>query len=454
MTELTLPKLGESVTEARIIRWLKKPGDKVEADEPVLEIATDKVDSEVPAPIAGILTDIKVKEGDVVPVGTVLAIIQAEGEAAAPALELPASPTATGESSASGSIQDGNGSSLGERIPARHGERFYSPLVRTIAQQEGVSLAELERIPGTGAGGRVTKYDLLAYLSQRQSLHSFTSPSPAPAVPPATVPASAPASLSIQEIVTYLQEHFILIPRKKFSHENAEAIEMDRMRKIIAENMVYSKHVSPHVTSFVEADVTPVVLWRERVKDEFEKKYGEKLTFTHIFVEVLAKVLREFPQLNASVEGDKILLKKDIHIGVAVALPNNNLIVPVVRHADRLNLAGIAAAVNDLSRRARAGQLKPDEISGGTYTLSNVGTFGNVMGTPVILQPQVGILATGAIRKKPAIIETPTGDVIGVRYMMFLSHSYDHRIIDGALGGAFVRRVADLLEAWDPQRPW
>lgn len=444
MTELTLPKLGESVTEARIIRWLKKPGDRVEADEPVLEIATDKVDSEVPAPVAGILTDIRVKEGDTVPVGTVLAIIQAEGEGLTPS-----------ESTEAAAPVSLSMTTNGEKIPARHGERFYSPLVRTIAQKEGISLSELERIPGTGAGGRVTKNDLMAYLAQR-STAPISAPAPVtPAFPPPPTSPTTPPSIpptSIQEIVAYLQEHFILVPKKKFTHENAEIVEMDRMRKLIAENMVYSKHTSPHVTSFVEADVTPVVLWRERVKDAFEKKYGEKLTFTHVFVEILAKVLREYPQLNASVEGDKILLKRDIHIGVAVALPNNNLIVPVVRHADRLNLAGIAAAVNDLSRRARAGQLKPDEITGGTYTLSNVGTFGNVMGTPVILQPQVGILATGAIRKKPAIIETPTGDVIAVRHMMFLSHSYDHRVIDGALGGAFVRRVADMLENWDLER--
>jgi len=446
MTEVLLPKMGESVMEARIIRWLKKPGDPVEADEPILEIATDKVDSEVPAPVSGTLQEIRVQEGSTVPVGTVLAIIAEAGEMATPApppAAKPESPPAQREDSPARVPTAGNGHSAHERIPARWGERFYSPLVRTIAQQEGVSLAELEKIPGSGAGGRVTKNDLLAYLESRKA-----APTPAPAAP-----ATLAAPASIQEIIAYLQEHFILVPKKKFTHgEAAEIVEMDRMRRLIAENMVYSKHVSPHVTSFVEADVTAVVLWREKVKGEFERKYGEKLTFTHIFVEVLAKVLREFPQLNASVEGDRILLKKEIHIGVAVALPTNNLIVPVVRHADRLNLAGIATAVNDLSRRARAGQLKPDEITGGTYTLSNVGTFGNVMGTPVILQPQVGILATGAIRKKPAVIETPTGDMIGVRYKMFLSHSYDHRVIDGALGGAFVRRVADLLEAWDVTR--
>jgi 2-oxoglutarate dehydrogenase E2 component (dihydrolipoamide succinyltransferase) len=455
MAELILPKMGESVMEARIIRWLKKPGDQVEADEPVLEIATDKVDSEVPSPVRGVLMEVRVKEGETVPVGTVLATIAEEGAAvgavalaggnsaaAVPAEETPTAVASNGESPTPLATEGGP-----TRIPARDGERFYSPLVRTIAQSSGLTREELAKIPGTGMGGRVTKKDLEAYLSQRQQAPA----TPAVAsTPPAPQPAAAPLPASLEAIVQYLQEHFILVPKKTFTHSGpAEIVEMDRMRRLIAENMVHSKHTSPHVTSFVEADVTPIVLWREKVKNEFEKKYGEKLTFTHVFVEILAKVLREFPQLNASVEGDKILLKKEIHIGVAVALPNNNLIVPVVRHADRLNLAGIAAAVNDLSRRARAGQLKPDEISGGTYTLSNVGTFGNVMGTPVILQPQVGILATGAIRKKPAIVETPAGDMIAIRHMMFLSHSYDHRVIDGAVGGAFVRRVADYLEAWD-----
>jgi 2-oxoglutarate dehydrogenase E2 component (dihydrolipoamide succinyltransferase) len=459
MAELILPKMGESVMEARIIRWLKKPGDQVEADEPVLEIATDKVDSEVPSPVRGVLVEVRVKEGETVPVGTVLATIAEEGAAvgavalaggnSAAAVPAEGTPTAVASNGESPTPVVTGGSST--RIPARDGERFYSPLVRTIAQNSGLTREELAKIPGTGMGGRVTKKDLEAYLSQRQQAPAT------PAVvstPPAPQPAAAPLPASLEAIVQYLQEQFILVPKKTFTHSGpAEIVEMDRMRRLIAENMVHSKHTSPHVTSFVEADVTPIVLWREKVKNEFEKKYGEKLTFTHVFVEILAKVLREFPQLNASVEGDKILLKKEIHIGVAVALPNNNLIVPVVRHADRLNLAGIAAAVNDLSRRARAGQLKPDEISGGTYTLSNVGTFGNVMGTPVILQPQVGILATGAIRKKPAIVETPAGDMIAIRHMMFLSHSYDHRVIDGAVGGAFVRRVADYLEAWDINTP-
>lgn len=456
MTELVLPKMGESVTEARIVRWLKKPGDKVEADEPVLEIATDKVDSEVPAPAAGILAEIRVQEGATVPVGTVLAIIQPEGAAASSAAATETRTPTPSRTNGQPTPAAPAAPSAPIRIPARDGDRFYSPLVRTIAQQEGLSVEELATIPGSGAGGRVTKQDLLAYLEKRPRVASTVSAPPSTATAPAAIPMapapSAPLPASLQEIIAYLQEHFILVPKKKFTHENAEVVEMDRMRKLISENMVYSKHTSPHVTSFVEADVTNLVLWRERVKKDFERKYKEKLTFTHVFVEVLAKVLRELPQLNASIEGDKVYLKRDIHIGVAVALPGYNLIVPVVRHADRLNLAGIAATVNDLSARARNSQLKPDEISGGTYTLSNVGTFGNVMGTPVILQPQVAILATGAIRKKPAVIETPTGDVIGIRYKMFLSHSYDHRIIDGALGGAFVRRVADLLESWDMGR--
>ncbi|MCS7162313.1 MAG: 2-oxo acid dehydrogenase subunit E2 [Bacteroidia bacterium] len=443
MIEVTLPKLGESVTEARIIRWLKKVGETVEAEEPLLEIATDKVDSEVPAPAKGVLAEICVEEGQTVPVGTVLARMQPVGMKGGTPSEAPSpAPPAVTEAPVPASPTNGKGS---PRIPARHGDRFYSPLVRTIAAQEGLTLMELEKIPGTGAGGRVTKNDLLAYLAQRQA-----TPAPAPTAP--SRPSSIPA-VSLEDILAYLQEHFILIPRKKFIHENAEILEMDRMRRIIAENMLYSKHASPHVTSFVEADVTNLVHWRARVKEEFERKYGEKLTFTHVFVLLLAKVLREYPQLNASVEGDKIYLKKDIHLGVAVALPDNNLIVPVVRHADRLNLAGIAAVVNDLSRRARAGQLKPDEITGGTYTLSNVGTFGSIMGTPILLQPQVGIIATGAIRKVPAVVETPTGDLIGIRYKMFLSHSYDHRVIDGALGSAFARRLADYLESWDPNLP-
>lgn len=436
--EVVMPKMGESVIEAKILRWLKKPGDPVQSDESLLEIATDKVDSEVPSPAEGILSEILFPEGATVSVGTVIATIT-------PKEDTPSTPP----------LQEANGApTLSEpppppafappvKIPAQVEGRFYSPLVRSIAAQEGVSLAELQTIPGSGLGGRVTKKDLMAYLEQRKT-------------PQVTAPAEgpSPAPPSIEAIVAYLQEHFILVPKKSFSHGTAvEKIPMDRMRKLIAENMVYSKHTAPHVTSFVEADVTSLVLWREKVKKEFEKRYGQKLTYTHVFVYLLARLLRQFPQLNSSVEGDTLIYKKEIHIGVAVALPDNNLIVPVVRNADHLNLIGIATAVNDLTQRARENKLKPDEITGGTYTLTNVGTFGNVMGTPVILQPQVGILATGAIRKVPAIIETPTGDTIAIRHKMFLSHSYDHRVIDGALGGSFVRHMADLLEKWELHTP-
>ncbi|MGQ9863399.1 MAG: dihydrolipoamide acetyltransferase family protein [Bacteroidia bacterium] len=437
--EVVMPKMGESIIEAKILRWLKKPGELVQADESLLEIATDKVDSEVPSPAQGVLAEIFFPEGATVSVGTVIATITSqENETTHPAPVLQETTNGTPTPSLPPTPP-----TAPPKIPAQVEGRFYSPLVRSIAAQEGISLAELQTVPGTGLGGRVTKKDLMTYLQQRQAPQTPT----APEAPLTSLP-------SLEAIVAYLQEHFILVPKKSFSHGTAaEKVPMDRMRKLIAENMVYSKHAAPHVTSFVEADVTALVLWREKVKKEFEKRYEQKLTYTHVFVYLLAQLLRQFPQLNCSVEGDMLIYKKEIHLGVAVALADNNLIVPVVRNADHLNLIGIATVVNDLTRRARENKLKPDEITGGTYTLTNVGTFGNVMGTPVILQPQVGILATGAIRKVPAIVETPTGDTIAIRHKMFLSHSYDHRIIDGALGGSFVRRMADLLEKWDLNTP-
>jgi 2-oxoglutarate dehydrogenase E2 component (dihydrolipoamide succinyltransferase) len=324
--------------------------------------------------------------------------------------------------------------------------RFYSPLVLNIARTEGVSMGELEQLQGSGNGGRVTKADILAYVkSPRKTVQPVNGQAEAK---------SAPSTQTAAPKVGGPVEGYLMVKQKTYSHTgNTEIVEMDRMRKMIAENMVYSKHVSAHVTSFVEADVTNLVLWREKNKKAFEQKYGEKLTFTPIFLEALARTLREHPMVNISVDGDRIIVKKDINIGIAVALPTDNLIVPVLRNADEYNLAGLAKRVNDLAARARENKLKPDELEGGTYSLSNVGTFGNVMGTPVILQPQVAIMATGAIRKKPAVIETPMGDIIGVRQMMFLSHSYDHRVVDGALGGRFVRRLADLLESFDPERP-
>lgn len=432
--ELVMPKMGESIIEATILRWAKSIGEEIEAEDTVLEIATDKVDSEVPSPVEGKLLEQRFEEGAVVPVGEVIAIIETEGVGSGD----PA-PQATAQPAAAVSQEVPYVPNPAEAAPVAasgdEGMKFYSPLVLNIARKEGVSMAQLEAISGTGRGGRVTKKDILSFVSTKGQ-------SPAPAAP--AKPAEAPASKPTTEVAKRAPKEIT------FTHSgNYEIQEMDRMRKLIAKNMVNSKHVSAHVTSFVEADLTNVVLWRNKKKRQFQEEYGEKLTFTPIFIQAVVKALREHPLVNSSIDGEKILIKKDINIGIAVALPNDNLIVPVIRHADRLNLAGLAAALNDLATRARANQLRPAELEGGTYTISNVGTFGNVMGTPIILQPQVAILATGAIRKLPAVLETPQGDVIAIRHKMFLSHSYDHRIIDGALGGRFVKRVGDILESWD-----
>lgn len=452
-----MPKMGESIIEATILKWTVAVGGKIEQDEPVLEIATDKVDSEVPSPVDGKLLEIFFKEGDVVPVGTVIAIIETEaaatsnapagnGQAKAPLAEPTqvAEPAVVHAAAAIAPVAVASGP-LASR--SENG-KFYSPLVLNIARTENVSMTELEQMAGTGTGGRVTKADILAYVKSPRTA-APVAPNGQPEVKVAPVaPVAQPAAKASGPI-----EGYLMVKQKTYSHSgNVEIVEMDRMRKMIAENMVYSKHVSAHVTSFVEADVTNLVLWREKNKKAFEAKYNEKLTFTPIFIEALAIALREHPMVNISVDGDKIVIKKDINIGMAVALPTDNLIVPVVRNADQYNLAGLSARVNDLAVRARDGKLKMDELEGGTYTISNVGTFGNVMGTPVIMQPQVAIMAVGAIRKKPAVIETPMGDMIGIRQMMFLSHSYDHRVVDGALGGRFVRRLADLLESFDPDR--
>ncbi|MFN8395805.1 MAG: dihydrolipoamide acetyltransferase family protein [Bacteroidia bacterium] len=462
--ELIMPKMGESIIEATILKWVVAIGGKIEQDEPILEIATDKVDSEVPSPVDGTLTEVLFKEGDVVPVGTVIAIIETAagaGASAAPAngqvkaaeVAAPVAPVAEAVVAVAQPVAQAAPVASGPLAPRSDSGRFYSPLVLNIARTEGVSMAELEQIAGSGNGGRVTKADILAYVKNPTKLAPATSNGSQEAKTPASSPVSQPATAA-KTAVTAAPEGYLMVKQKTYSHSgNVDIVEMDRMRKMIAENMVYSKHVSAHVTSFVECDVTEIVLWRERNKKAFEEKYGEKLTFTPIFIEALAQVLRELPGVNISVDGDKLVYKKDINIGMAVALPTDNLIVPVLRNADQYNLAGLTARVNDLAARARDNKLKIDELEGGTYTLSNVGTFGNVMGTPVILQPQVAIMAVGAIRKKPAVIETPMGDMIGVRHMMFLSHSYDHRVIDGALGGRFVRRLADLLERFDPKRP-
>jgi 2-oxoglutarate dehydrogenase E2 component (dihydrolipoamide succinyltransferase) len=459
--ELVMPKMGESIMEATILKWRKQPGERIELDEPVLDIATDKVDSEVPSPVAGILTEILFQENDVVPINKTIAVIETEAALARP-MASPAVQEAgayNGNGPASGSPETADlpyvpaSGETGGKI-ASTATRFYSPLVRTIAREEGVSQAELDALQGTGQEGRVTKKDILAYVAARpgrqQQAAAPRDPSgePTPAASPQLAEASAPAPVAAPPQPSVVQPS----SQGGGRGESVEIIEMDRMRRLIADHMVMSKHVSPHVTSFVEADVTNMVNWRNRIKDQFKQQHGENITFTPIFVEAVARAIRDFPMINISVDGQRIIRKKDINIGMAAALPSGNLIVPVVRNADHLNLVGLTKVVNDLAARARQNQLKPDEIQGGTFTLTNVGTFGNVMGTPIINQPQVAIMATGAIRKKPAVLETEYGDVIAVRQMMFLSLSYDHRVVDGMLGGSFLRRVADYLEQFDGNR--
>ncbi len=441
MVQLIMPKMGESVAEATILKWLKKEGDPIEADEPILEIATDKVDSEVPSPTAGIMGKRLFEEGQVVKVGEVIAEIAESGEKVAP-VTAPAQTQVAATAPQVAKIENNsasNGSShhntevVIEKNSASG--RFYSPLVRNIAKQEGVPMNELENIKGSGANNRLTKQDLLQHITNRGSQPAIAAPSSPQ--PIAQVPAKDKPAYSA--------------PAVSFSG-NVEIIEMDRMRKLIADHMVMSKQTSPHVTSYVEADVTNMVKWREKVKKTFEKRENEKITFTPLFIEAVARAIRDFPMINVSVDGTKILVKKYINIGMATALPSGNLIVPVIKNADHLNLIGITKSVNDLANRARNNKLKPDEIQDGTFTITNVGSFGNVMGTPIINQPQVAILAVGAIRKKPAVIETPEGDTIGIRHMMFLSLSYDHRVVDGSLGGTFIRRIADYLEQFDVNR--
>jgi 2-oxoglutarate dehydrogenase E2 component (dihydrolipoamide succinyltransferase) len=503
--QLLLPKMGESVAEATVIKWLKKPGDYVEADEAVMEIATDKVDSEVPSPVSGKLTEQLYQENDTVQVGAVIAVIEIEAAAtaqapvqistipvqaapvAAPAQEkAPEPPKEIIQPAAADTAEVPFAASTQQNIaasppPVNNGIRFYSPLVRSIAIQEGIGNAELDQIPGSGADGRLTKDDILDYL-QKRARGPFTSPAVAPqpekyeplvaspepviktpeklveapqaasvsAAPakPAALP-QQPAASNGQAVPKQTPDAVKPAPSVTGGDE---IIEMDRMRRLIADHMVMSKRTSPHVTSFVEADVTNLVLWREKIKGVFEKRENEKITFTPIFIEAVVKAIKDFPMINISVNGTQIIKKKDINISMATALPSGNLIVPVIKKADELNLTGITKAVNDLAARARNGKLLPDDVKGGTFTITNVGSFGNVMGTPIINQPQVAILAVGAIKKKPAVIETKEGDMIAIRHMMFLSLSYDHRVVDGSLGGSFVRRVADYLENWDVNR--
>jgi 2-oxoglutarate dehydrogenase E2 component (dihydrolipoamide succinyltransferase) len=423
---IVMPKMGESVQEATITRWLKQAGDTVEEDDVLLEIATDKVDSEIPSPVAGVITKVLYPEGAKVAVGETIAIINLEGDAPASSDEqvqqvmkdLPSGQAKKTDNAVQAVAEPSDFSASG---------RFYSPLVQNIARKENITPAELESIQGSGKDGRVRKQDVLSFIESKGKAAGKTT------VPEAAVKPAMP-SVSVP-----------LMP-------GDEVVVMDRVRKMIADHMVYSKQVSPHVANFVEADVTSLALWRERVKDEFQQREKQKLTFMPVFIEAVAKALKEYPGVNASVDGDKIILRKDVNIGIAVALPSGNLIVPVIRNADQKSLLGIIIEMNRLATDARSNKLKPDDIQGGTFTISNFGTFRNITGTPIINQPQVAILATGTIEKKPAVLETPTGDVIAIRHRMILSLSYDHRVVDGALGGSFLRRIADLLEAFDINR--
>lgn len=471
---MTMPKMGESIMEGTVLKWLKQVGDAIEQDESVLEVATDKVDTEVPAIQAGTLAEILVQEGQVVAVGAPIAIIETEVNAAAPAAPAPAAGPAAPASA------NGHAPAAVPYLPepndpqaplvaratqdaAYQPGRFLSPLVLSIAREEGVSAADLEYLPGTGKESRVTKKDILDYVAAgKPPLRPGATPPPSDAEPvPAlkaaeVAPARAPQPQPQPQAAPAVQPAAVSPPPAVSSKPapsvsgGQELIEMDRMRKMIAQRMVDSKRIAPHVTSFVEADVTELVNWRNQHKDAYKKREGENLTFTPLFIQAVARAIQDFPNINVSVDGDYIIKKKDINIGIAVALPSGNLIVPVIHKADQLNLNGLSKKVNDLANRARANKLTPADLEGGTYTLSNVGSFGNVMGTPIIMQPQVAIMAVGAIQKKPAVIETPAGDFIGVRQFMFLSHSYDHRVVDGSLGGMFVRKVADYLEQFDP----
>ncbi|WP_310992412.1 dihydrolipoamide acetyltransferase family protein [Aequorivita marina] len=432
--ELKLPKMGESVAEATLTNWLKEVGDSIEADEAVLEIATDKVDSEVPSEVDGVLVEKLFGVDDVVQVGQTIAIIKTEGGVAEDA-ESDAKPEPKTDKAEADGVKEVESQVEAAKQTTQienTGDRFYSPLVKNIAAQENIAQAELDGISGTGKDGRVTKNDILAYVENRTSEKTQDA---APKAAAATSKKEAPKPQAAVSV-----------------NGGDEIVEMTRMGKLIAHHMVESTQTSAHVQSFVECDVTNVWNWRKKVKAGFAKREGENLTFTPIFMEAVAKALKDFPLMNIAVDGDKIIKRKNINLGMAAALPDGNLIVPVIKNADQLNLLGMSKAVNDLATRARENKLKPDDIQGGTYTVTNVGTFGSIMGTPIINQPQVGILALGAIRKVPAVIETPEGDFIGIRYKMFLSHSYDHRVVNGALGGQFVKRVADYLEDWNLDR--
>lgn len=445
--DMVMPKMGESIMEATILKWHKNPGDTVAMDETVLEIATDKVDSEVPSTAAGTLTEVLFKENDVVPVGTVIARIATTTGAATPAPQpVNAAPQVQTPEPAQQPVA--------ETTAQGSGNKFYSPLVLNIAASEGISLSELEMIPGSGNEGRVTKKDILQYVADKKEGKTPATVAATTAAPAATTAAPTPVQATVvsQPVAVVRDEPATEKQQVTAYSGNVEIIEMDRMRKMIAKHMVDSKHTSPHVTSFTEADVTNMVMWRNKVKKEFEQREGDKITFTPLFIEAVVKCIKKYPWLNSSVDGDRIIVKKDIHIGMATALPSGNLIVPVIKNADQLNLVGLTKQVNGLANAARNNKLKPDDTMGGTFTLTNVGSFGSLMGTPIINQPQVAILAVGAIKKRPVVIETPHGDSIAIRHMMYLSMSYDHRIVDGALGATFLSAVARELENFDAER--
>jgi len=446
VVDLIMPKLGESIMEATILKWHKQPGDAVQMDETVMEIATDKVDSEVPSTSAGVIEEILFKVNDVVPIGTVIARIKtgaAESTSSRPVVSTPVKETISQPAQEAVVVETFRPATSYQQPATTNGSsnRFYSPLVLKIAASEGVSMSELENIPGTGNEGRVTKKDILQFVSSRKTgsqRSEVRSQSETMVMPMAKIEQNQ--SSSNQQLTTY--------------QGNVEIIEMDRMRKLIAEHMVRSKQTSPHVTSFTEADVTNMVMWRNKVKKDFEKREGTKITFTPLFVEAIVRCIKKFPLVNCSLDGDKIIIKKDINIGMATALPSGNLIVPVIKNADQLNLVGLAKQVNNLADNARNGKLKADDTAGGTFTLTNVRTFGSLMGTPIINQPQVAILAVGAIKKRPVVVETPHGDSIAIRHMMYLSMSYDHRIVDGSLGATFLTAVAKELENFNGDREY
>ena len=437
VVDLIMPKLGESIMEATILKWHKKAGDAVAQDETILDIATDKVDSEVPSTAEGVIEELLFNENDVVPIGTVIAKIRTGGAENVSAAAAPASKKEYEEANVVEDIPYVPSPNM--NTTQSNGVRFYSPLVLNIAQSEGISMSELENIPGTGQDGRVSKKDIIAYVGNKGNA-------------PVQKQEAAPQNQQAVVISAPHEENNANNNMPAVYTGNVEVIEMDRMRKLIAKHMVDSVRTSPHVTSFAECDVTNLVLWREKIKKDFEKREGEKITFTPLFIEAIVKCIKKYPWLSSSVDGDKIIVKKDINIGMATALPSGNLIVPVIKNADQLNLTGLTKKVNGLANASRTGKLKPDDTTGGTFTLTNVGTFGSIMGTPIINQPQVAIMAVGAIKKRPMVIETPQGDTIGIRHMMYISLSYDHRIIDGALGSTFLNAVSKELENFDGNR--